>query len=184
MENFLVLTAMGENRSGITNEITQLITQCGCNIVDSRIALFGQEFTLIMLLSGNNNAISRVESTLPLQAQQHALLTVMKRTSKHKTREFHHEIDFYIQAKNAIGLTQKFTQFLAQRNIDIKSLSAHTEENENTLEDDQFILQIRTQIPANCPLDPLLNDFSLLCQQLNAQGQMTLLDPSQGDLLC
>ena len=174
---------MGENRPGITNEITQLITQCGCNIVDSRIALFGKEFTLIMLLSGNGNAISRVESTLPLKAQQHALLTVMKRTSKHQAREFHHEIEFHIQAQDAPGLTQRFTQFLAQRNIDIQSLSAHTEDG-NEQQAAQFILQIRTQIPLDCALDPLQDDFSQLCHQLNAQGQMTRMESSQGDILC
>ena len=46
----LVLTAIGEDRSGIVGELTQLVSDCNCNIIDSRIAILGNEFTFIMLL--------------------------------------------------------------------------------------------------------------------------------------
>lgn len=52
MTQHLVITAVGTDRPGICNQVVQLVTQSGCNIIDSRIAMFGEEFTLIMLLSG------------------------------------------------------------------------------------------------------------------------------------
>ena len=79
----LVLTAIGEDRSGIVGELTQLVSDCNCNIIDSRIAILGNEFTFIMLLSGDMASISRVEHTLPAKGMELGLLTMMKRTSSH-----------------------------------------------------------------------------------------------------
>ena len=62
MTSFLVVTAMGADRPGIVNELTKLATDSHCNIVDSRMAVFGNECTLILLLSGQWNAIARFEA--------------------------------------------------------------------------------------------------------------------------
>ncbi len=43
------------------------------NIEDSRLAMLGEEFTFIMLLSGSWNAIT-IESTLPLKGAELDLL--------------------------------------------------------------------------------------------------------------
>jgi glycine cleavage system regulatory protein len=57
------------------------VSSCGCNIEDSRLAMLGDEFTFIMLLSGSWNAITLIESTLPLKGAELDLLIVMKRTT-------------------------------------------------------------------------------------------------------
>jgi predicted amino acid-binding ACT domain protein len=63
------------------NTITRHVSSCGCNIEDSRLAMLGEEFTFIMLLSGTWNAITLIESTLPLKGAELDLLIVMKRTT-------------------------------------------------------------------------------------------------------
>ncbi|GAL30571.1 glycine cleavage system transcriptional antiactivator GcvR [Vibrio variabilis] len=64
MNQYLVITAVGTDRPGICNEVVHLVANAGCNIIDSRIAMFGNEFTLIMLISGTPSYITRVETTL------------------------------------------------------------------------------------------------------------------------
>ena len=170
MEHYLVITAVGTDRPGITDEITHLVAHSGCNIIDSRIALFGSEFTLIMLLSGNSNSISRIESTLPLKAQEHDLITVMKRTNKHISRFFPYTADFHIEAKDSPGLIKHFTHFMASRKVDISTLSANTIENGNPDIDNQLVLQINTNLPEECNLVSLQQEYKALCDQLNARG--------------
>lgn len=80
-QHHLVITALGVDRPGIVNTITRHVSSCGCNIEDSRLAMLGDEFTFIMLLSGSWNAITLIESTLPLKGAELELLIVMKRTS-------------------------------------------------------------------------------------------------------
>ncbi|PSV24191.1 MULTISPECIES: glycine cleavage system protein R [unclassified Photobacterium] len=175
MEHYLVITAVGTDRPGISDEITHLVTQCGCNIVDSRIALFGSEFTLIMLLSGNNNAISRIESTLPLKGQEHDLITVIKRTSKHQQRFFPYTADFHVEANDSPGLIKQFTHFMASRHIDISTLSANTVESQTVETMNKLILQISTNLPEDCNLMTLQEEFETLCHSLSAKGSVNFI---------
>ncbi|KLV06695.1 MULTISPECIES: ACT domain-containing protein [Photobacterium] len=179
MEHYLVVTAIGTDRPGISDEITRLITQCGCNIVDSRLAIFGREFSLLMLLSGNANAISRVESTLPLKAHEHDLLTVMKRTSKHEYRYFPYTADFHIEADDSPGLIEQFTRFFASRQIDIASLSAHTHDSTEPGVPNRFQLQIGTNLPDGCNLMTLQEEFEALCHDLVVTGSVTFIGHNQ-----
>ncbi|WP_036800996.1 ACT domain-containing protein [Photobacterium marinum] len=179
MEHYLVVTAVGTDRPGISDEVTRLISQCDCNIVDSRLAIFGREFTLIMLLSGNANAISRVESTLPLKAQQHDLLTVMKRTTKHEYRLFPYTADFHIEADDAPGIIEQFTRFFASRQIDIASLSAHTHEAGQEGDPNRFQLQISANLPEDCNLTTIQEEYEALCQDLLASGTVTFIGHNQ-----
>ncbi|MGF1702789.1 glycine cleavage system transcriptional repressor [Photobacterium makurazakiensis] len=179
MEHYLVITAVGTDRPGISDEITRLITHCGCNIVDSRLALFGHEFTLIMLLSGNTNAMSRVEATLPLKAQEHDLLTVMKRTEKHEYRFFPYTADFSIEATDSPGLIEQFTHFFAHKNVDIASLSAQTHESHDVDAPNKFQLQISTNLPEGCNLITLQEEYEALCQDLLVTGSVTFVGHNQ-----
>lgn len=86
-QHYLVITALGADRPGIVNTITRHVSSCGCNIEDSRLAMLGDEFTFIMLLSGTWNAITLIESTLPLKGAELDLLIVMKRTSTAPARQ-------------------------------------------------------------------------------------------------
>lgn len=86
VQHFLVITTLGADRPGIVNTIIHHVSSCGCNIEDSRLAMLGDEFTSIMLLSGSWNAITRIESSLPLKGARLELLIVMKRT-RARTRQ-------------------------------------------------------------------------------------------------
>ncbi len=168
MPQYLVITAVGTDRPGISNKVTRLVTEANCNIVDSRIAIFGNEFTLIILLSGSVNAISRIENTLPLLGSQHDLITMMKRTSPHQEKDIFCSIDAFIQSKDRPGLTERFTDFFAYRNIDLKSLSAQTLKKEG--EQDTFQIQITAEIFQACDIVDIQQQFETLCRSLSVDG--------------
>ena len=60
MSQYLVLTAMGADRTGSVSELIKLASKCGCNIIDSRMAIFGVEFTLIMLINGSDKSKNQI----------------------------------------------------------------------------------------------------------------------------
>lgn len=180
MTHHLVITAIGADRPGISNLITQLVTKAGCNIVDSRIELYGSEFTLIMLLSGNANGISRVESTLPLISQEHDLITIMKRTTTHHEQSYTYLLEMQIESEDKPGLTEQFTQFFADRKIDIASLSAQTiTTDESTGALHQFLIQITARLPEECHLMQLQEEFEYVCTKLSVTGSLNFIKNSQ-----
>lgn len=180
MIQHLVITAIGSDRAGVCNQVVQLVTQAGCNIIDSRIALFGNEFTLIMLVSGNTNSITRVESTLPLLGQQQDLITMMKRTSPHHQPHYAYSVEVYVESDDQLGLTEKFTHFFAERHIGMASLSAQTiHKSKLSTEHDQFHIAITAQVNADYNLMQLQEEFATLCQQLDVRGSLNFIKNSQ-----
>lgn len=179
MTQHLVITAMGTDRPGICNQVVQLVTRAGCNIIDSRIAIFGNEFTLIMLLSGNANGITRVETTLPLLGQEHDLITIMKRTSTHHPSINSYTMEVFVESDDRVGLTEKFTQFFADKQIGLSALSAQTISKDTVKkEQDQFHIAITAHVQSECNLMQIQEDFNDLCQSLSVQGSLNFLKNS------
>lgn len=180
MTQHLVITAVGTDRPGICNEVVRLVTQAGCNIIDSRIALFGKEFTLLMLISGSPSNITRVETTLPLLGQQHDLITMMKRTSPHDHQNHAYTVEVYVESDDKMGLTEKFTQFFAERQIGMASLSAQTiSKDKLQSEQNQFHIAISARVDSGCNLMQLQEEFDALCEKLDVQGSLNFIKNSQ-----
>ncbi|MCK6265438.1 glycine cleavage system protein R [Vibrio sp. ZSDE26] len=180
MTQHLVITAVGTDRPGVSNQVVHLVTQSGCNIIDSRIALFGNEFTLLMLISGNANCITRVETTLPLLGQEHDLITMMKRTSTHAELDHAYTLEAFIESEDRMGLTEKFTQFFADRNIGLASLSAKTiSKSKIELDSDQFHIALTATVDSQCNLMQLQEEFTDICQSLSVQGSLNFIKNSQ-----
>ncbi|MFY2509315.1 glycine cleavage system protein R [Vibrio pectenicida] len=179
MTQHLVITAVGTDRPGVCNQVVQLVTKSGCNIVDSRIALFGHEFTLIMLLSGNNSGIIRVETTLPLLGQELDLITMMKRTSEHTYKYNYYHVEVFVESDDKLGITEKFTQFFADRTIGLSSLSAQTIHKDKTqCSKNQFHIAITAKVDAHFNLMQLNEEFDELCTTLGVHGSLNFIKNS------
>ncbi|RJX68495.1 glycine cleavage system transcriptional repressor [Vibrio sinensis] len=179
MTQHLVITAVGTDRPGVCNQIVKLVTQAGCNIVDSRIALFGNEFTLIMLLSANNASITRVETTLPLLGQEHELITMMKRTSQHAQPDNSYTVEVFIESDDKPGITEKFTHFFASKNIGLSSLSAQTiDKNKLQSQQNQFHIALTALVDSECNLMQIQEEFNALCSSLNVKGALNFIKNS------
>ena len=63
-ERHLVLSALGPDRPGIVAEVTSYVTERGGNIEDSRMAVLGGEFGVMMLVSGTADEIARSRARL------------------------------------------------------------------------------------------------------------------------
>ncbi len=60
-EIFLVLSALGPDRPGLVAEITEYLTKRGANVEDSRMAVLGGEFGVLVLVSGAPEEVAAVE---------------------------------------------------------------------------------------------------------------------------
>ncbi|WP_434356428.1 glycine cleavage system transcriptional repressor [Parasalinivibrio latis] len=169
MDQYLVLTALGRNRPGILSKITQLITECGCNIEDSRLAIFGSEFTLLMMLSGSHNSIARVEVSLPLLGAEHDLLTMIKRTiGQQQEKNIRRWAEISASGPDKPGLIDNFTRFFAQRDLNISSLSARSEpEGTGAV---QLQLQMTVELSDDVDESTLGADLAKMCESISVSS--------------
>jgi glycine cleavage system transcriptional repressor len=165
MSQYLVLTAMGSDRTGCVSELTKLASECGCNILDSRMAIFGLEFTFIMLLNGDNRAINKIETRLPMVAHALDLITMMKRTSGHKTYDLVEHYQAEYTGTDQPGILKAMTAFFAARKIDISSLKSEIDPQTNIMS-----ASISIAVTQKISIEGIENDFLQLCEQIGVQG--------------
>lgn len=126
MAQQLVVTAIGADRTGIVSQLSRLVSDCNCNIVDSRMAIFGNEFTFIMLLSGDAAAISKIEYLLPSSGVELDLLTMTKRTSAHKPPPLSAPYLLSYTGPDKVGTLGAISSLLADHQIYIGALRSET----------------------------------------------------------
>ncbi len=176
---YLVITAIGENKTGLVSELTGLVYQCGCNVVDSKMAIFANEFSIIMLLEGEHLGLLQLESQLPALSMQLNLLTMMKRTQKrHLPDDIQQHFLISVEGPDKAGTIKIFTSFLAEQGIDITSLRSGTEirtlgeASESNLQTWQSA-QIEILLPDLSQLTQFELDFNDLCQSFNMDCVIT-----------
>lgn len=168
MPQQLVVTAIGPDKTGIVSKIARLVTECNCNIIDSRMAIFGSEFTFILLLAGDLPAISRVEHLLPALGLELDLTTMSKRTTGLPRTQVvaHYVLDY--SGPDKVGTLGAITGLLANHNIYIGALQSATE---TTAQGTMMHTQITIEIPEGTSAQQLEAELTVLMQQLGLSGK-------------
>ena len=73
MLQHLAITVIGRHDPALPERLTGMVAECGCNILESRISILGQEFSMLLLLAGNWNAVVKVEDALARLGQDQEL---------------------------------------------------------------------------------------------------------------
>lgn len=179
-QHYLVITALGADRPGIVNTITRHVSSCGCNIEDSRLAMLGDEFTFIMLLSGTWNAITLIESTLPLKGAELDLLIVMKRTTARPHQALPSTVWVQVEIPDSPHIIERFTGLFDAYAMNIAELVSRTQTDEHN-DVPQLFIQITAHSPASQNAANIEQAFKALCTELNAQGSINIVNYSQHD---
>lgn len=177
----LVVTAIGTDKTGIVSELTKVISQCNCNILDSRMALFGSEFTFIMLLSGDAQAISRVEHVLPISCQEIGLLTMSKPTSRHEAMLDRHVWQLELCGPDKHGMVSEVSTMLADNDVHIAALKtncfspdADQQQEFGLNADDDFTIAIYDlRLDENLATDDLKQRMVTFCEELGMAAMIT-----------
>ena len=84
---FVVLTAIGPDRVGIVDDISGAVSGAGCNIEESKMAVLGGEFAVIMLVSGPAGSVEAMTRALPALGVKLGLQSdATRRTSRARRR--------------------------------------------------------------------------------------------------
>lgn len=159
----LVLTAIGKDKTGLVSELTGLVNECQCNILDSKMAVFGGEFSMIMLLAGDSPALSKLEMRLPQLAMELNLLTMMKRTTPHKGGN-KPQFVLQLEGPDQAGTIKTLTSYLAERSVDVRSLKSATRYVEQQAWQSAEIL---IELNDSTELMSFSQGFEAVCQTLN-----------------
>jgi len=176
MSNYLVITAVGEDRPGIVNELTKHILECGCNISDSRMTILGGEFAVILMLNGPWNAVAKLEDQLPKLGETLNLTISSKRTEPRA--QSGNILSYHVDALSIDqpGIVHKVAEFFSSRDINIESLTTDSYNAAHT-GTPMFALSLTVNIPANQSISQLREQYLDFCDEMNMDG---IMEPVRG----
>ena len=174
--NYLVVTAIGQDRPGIVKSFTQTISEHDCNIEDSRMSILGGEFAMILLLSGNWNTIAKLESALARVADSLELQHSVKHTDQRQVQP--NLLSYQVEALSIDrpGIVHQVAEFFSSRKINIDNLASDSYNAAHT-GTPMFALNMTVNVPAEMSISELRDQFLDFCDEMNMDG---VIEPMRG----
>jgi len=171
METHLVISAIGKDHPGIVDQLSRAVLDCGCHIGDSRMAVLGGEFALIMAVSGNWNAVAKLESALPRLAEKLDLRVQSKRTEPRRGTDKLIPYAVEVVAFDHPGIVQEVANFFARRDINIEDVYTSRYPAPQTGAP-MFSLHMTVGIPADTSIAAVRGEFMDFCDDLNLDAML------------
>ena len=176
MKNYLVVSALGQDRPGLVNDLSRVILECDCNIVDSRMTVLGVEFAVLLLIQGNWNTLTKLEMQLKKLEQTLGLNITVKRT---ESREPSGDVLPYaveVVAVHQPGIVHHLASFFANRSSNIEDMMTRSYSAPHT-GTPMFSVNLAIGIPATTHIAMLREEFLDFCDELNLDA---VLEPIKG----
>jgi len=164
--NQLVLSALGEDRPGIIDELSRCILDSGCMILDSRMAVLGGDFALLLQVGGNWNNIAKLESQIAGLEKRLGLVIASRRTTDRKASDDLLPYGVDVVALDQPGIVHNLAKFFSQRQINIQEMitSSYPAPHSGTA---MFTVHMNVDIPAKTQISTLREEFMDFCDQMN-----------------
>ena len=162
----LVLSALGEDRPGIIDELSRCVLNSGCSILDSRMAVLGGDFALLLQVGGNWNNIARLENQISGLEERLGLTITARHSSARETRMDLLPYGVDVVALDQPGIVHNLARFFSQRQINIQEMvtACYAAAHSGT---PMFSVHLTVDIPATIQISTLREEFMDFCDQLN-----------------
>lgn len=171
MESHLVVSALGKDKQGLVEMLSQSILECGCNIHDTRMAVMGEEFSILLLLSGNWNAIAKFENILPRLEEKLELSIQVKRTDIRPPANDVIPYGVEVVALDHPGIVHDIADFFYRREINIEDLFTSTYQASHTGAL-MFSLHMTVGIPSDVAVAAVRGEFMDFCDDRNLDAML------------
>jgi glycine cleavage system transcriptional repressor len=168
MKTYVVLTAIGPDRPGIVDVVSKFLFDHGCNLEDSRMAILGGEFALIVLVSGQPDAIVKVRADFPQTASKIGLTGAAKDTPGPDARKDKGFVPFQVRAVGLDhpGIVHQIAHALHRMGANIESLETQAASAPFTGAA-MFTLAMRVAVPPQLSLAELRTKLQAVCDEVN-----------------
>jgi glycine cleavage system transcriptional repressor len=162
---YVVLTAVGPDRPGLVSEFASTIHAAGANLEDSRMAILGGEFALLMLLSGPEAAATAVERATTALGDKLGLRVLSKRTGRGAQK---HYLPYRISVTgfDRPGIVLRVSEILARRGVNVASLESRLSYAPLS-GTPMFVLEADLQVPSEVALAELRRELAAQCDEEN-----------------
>jgi glycine cleavage system transcriptional repressor len=165
-QRLLVLTAVGADRPGLVREMSRAIHAAGANLEDSRMAILGGEFALIVLAAGPAAALETLDRQAPELGERLGLHIVTKATTRGGDRRDFLPYHLRVTGVDRPGIVQSVTGILADHGVNVASLESRVTYAPLS-GTPMFVLEADLQVPSELALSKLRRELGASCDAEN-----------------
>jgi glycine cleavage system transcriptional repressor len=171
MTTKLVISALGADRPGIVDEISNIIYKHSLNIEDSRMTVLGGEFAMLLLVSGDQSSLDAIQTQVNEIEQALQMRLMIKVTSDSTPIENAIPYAVEVTSLDHPGIVNNISSFFSQRGINIVNLHTESYSAPHT-GTPMFALHMTIGITADTNIAKLREAFMQACEELNLDAEM------------
>ena len=170
MKRYYALSAIGKDRPGIVAEVSGLIYECGGNLEDSSMTRLGEQFALLILLSGSGEEFQYRLSTggKRLEWEKHLsifLTPVEEWEGKSWAQEAIEFFELATTGLDRMGIVYRVSRLMADLGINIADM--HTRATPSPESGTPiFTMKILLEVPSSVSSQGLLEKLNRLGEEL------------------
>ncbi len=179
MDTQLVISAVGQDRPGIVDEVTAFILAHQCNVEDSRMAVLNGDFALIMLVSGPGNDVKKLADHLVELEKKSALTIVSRWAAEPATSRAVAVIPYNLKAvgMDHSGIVHNIAHLLAGMKINVEAAETSTSHVCETAKP-IFSMHMKLAVPADLASEEIRSELGKLGQELKVDITIKPAEPS------
>ena len=168
-----ILSAIGSDRPGLVDEVSQFIFHRGGNIEDSRMVNLGGQFAMMVLIGGAPEVVKRISTDIPELARSSRLHTEVhaagsrQESAGQKARPFR----LTATAMDQSGLVHRIAHLLHSAKVNIESLDTRLSAAPYS-GSPVFEMELILLIPQTTPIAALRENLGRLCDELNIDWEL------------
>lgn len=171
MNKNLVISALGNDKPGIVNELSKAILDQGGNISESRMTVLGGEFAMMLLVSGSQDCIENILSKLEETGLNLNLTLIAKETQPQEVEQKRLPYQITVVSMDHPGIVHDISDFLSSRNLNIEEIETQTYPAAHT-GTTMFSLDMVISVPAESSVRKLRDEFITFCDDLNLDATL------------
>jgi glycine cleavage system transcriptional repressor len=175
MSRHVVLTAIGADRPGLVEEVSEFVLTRGGSIEDSRMANLQGQFAIMMLVSGPKETTDRLESdfgALRSQSRIDGQVTAVVTTDPSTTTRLPFRLTG--QALDEPGLVHQVANLLRTLDVNIESMETTLKRAPVTAAP-LFAMELIVAVPAGTAVTTLREEIARVCDSLNIDWHLAAL---------
>jgi glycine cleavage system transcriptional repressor len=165
-KDHLILTAVGPDQVGLVEKLSEFISSHGCNIEDSKMAVFCGEFAVILLITGESSSLFKIANQYRELEAQTALMISIKTPSKRRVTEPHLPYRLVASCMDHPGVVYQLSGVLSALGINIESMETKTYAAPDS-GTPIFRLEANISVPAQVNINALRERFSAIQREEN-----------------
>ena len=171
MNKSLVISALGNDKPGIVNELSKTILAQDGNIAESRMTVLGGEFAMMLLVTGTQESIDNILSKLEETGEKLNLTLIAKdtQTQAHEQKRLPYQLK--VVSMDHPGIVHNISDFLNNRDLNIEEVETQTYPAAHT-GTPMFSLDMTISIPADSSVRNLRDEFINFCDDLNLDASL------------